>query len=85
MVFCYPIINKVSIVRHDGSVDFSLTVTAPHGVAYNIEDDTISISSCWGSRGNNVTIIDLTKRKVKKTISPGGQTIDIAATYKSLI
>ncbi|CAC5391406.1 unnamed protein product [Mytilus coruscus] len=85
MVFSYPTLNKVSIVKEDGSVDFSLSVTAAFGVVYNNEDNTIAILSSWKGLGNQITIIDLTKRKVKKTISPGGQTIEIAATNKTLL
>ncbi|CAC5425610.1 unnamed protein product [Mytilus coruscus] len=85
MVFSYPTLNKVSIIKEIGSVDFSLSVTAASGVAYNNEDNTIAISSCWGDLGNKITIIDLTKRKVEKTISPGGQIVGIVATNKTLL
>ncbi|CAG2213831.1 unnamed protein product [Mytilus edulis] len=82
MVFAYPIIDTVSIIKQDGSVDFSLSVTAASGVAYNIEDNTLAISS---SRGNEITMIDLTKQKVTKTFSPGGKTIGIVATNNKLV
>ncbi|CAG2228372.1 unnamed protein product [Mytilus edulis] len=85
MVFTYPALNKVSVVKQDGSVDFSLSVTAAYGIAYNDEDNTVAISSCWNDIGNQITIIDLTKQKVKKTITPSGQTMGIAATYKTLV
>lgn len=85
MVFTYPTINKVSVVKQDGSVDFSLSVTAAYGIAYNDTDTTLAISSCWNDIGNQITIIELTKQKVKKTITPIGQTMGIAATYKTLV
>ncbi|XP_071123313.1 uncharacterized protein [Mytilus edulis] len=84
-VFAYPASNKVTILKQDGTVDFSLNVTAAHGVAYNNEDTTIAISSCLNSQGKHITIIDLPKRKVKKTFSPGGQTTGIAVTNNTLL
>ncbi|CAC5406512.1 unnamed protein product [Mytilus coruscus] len=85
MVFTYPDLNKVSVVKQDGSVDFSVSVTAAYGVAYNDEDNTMAISSCWNDIGNQITIIDLTKQKAKTKVTPSGQTISIAPTYKTLV
>ncbi|CAG2232717.1 unnamed protein product [Mytilus edulis] len=84
-VFAYPEFDKVTVVKQDGTVDFSLNVTAASGIAYNNKDNTIAISSCWGSRGKQITIIDLFKRKVKKTFSPGGQTDGIAVTNNNCL
>ncbi|CAC5408663.1 unnamed protein product [Mytilus coruscus] len=85
MVFTYSALYKVTVVKQDGSVDFSLSVTAAYGVAYNDEVNTIAISSWWYGDGNQITIIDLTQRKLKKTFSPSGQTSGIAATNKTLL
>ncbi|XP_076115623.1 uncharacterized protein LOC143083249 [Mytilus galloprovincialis] len=84
-VFAYPDLNKVTVVKQDGTVDFVLNVTAAYGIAYNNGDNTLAISSCWGSQGKHITIIDLPKRKVKKTFSPGGQTVGIAVTNNTLL
>ncbi|XP_071121276.1 uncharacterized protein [Mytilus edulis] len=84
-VFTYPYLDKVTVVKQGGTVDFVLNITAAYGIAYNNEDTTIAISSCWGSQGKHITIIDLPKRKVKKTFSPGGQTIGIAVTNNTLL
>ncbi|CAG2232722.1 unnamed protein product [Mytilus edulis] len=84
-VFTYPELDKVTVVKQDGTVDFVLNVTAAFGIAYNNEDTTIAISSCWGRQGKHITIIDLPKRKVKKTFSPGGQTTGIAVTNNTLL
>lgn len=84
-VFTYPELNKVDIVKQDGSLDFSLHETAAYGIAYNDEDNTIAVSSRWNKIGKQITIIDLTEQKVKKTISPGGQTDGIVVTNKKLL
>ncbi|XP_071123317.1 uncharacterized protein [Mytilus edulis] len=85
-VLTYPDLNKVEIVKEDGSSDFSLNVAAAYGVAYNDADNTLAITSWWfNGVGDQITIIDLTQRKVKKTFSLGGQTTGIATTNKTLL
>ncbi|XP_052067424.1 uncharacterized protein LOC127706779 [Mytilus californianus] len=85
VVFTFPVLNKVDVVKEDGSVDFSLSVTAAYGVVYNNEDNTIAISSSWGEIGNKITTIDLKQRQPKKTFEPGGKTTGIAGTNKILL
>ncbi|XP_063400761.1 uncharacterized protein LOC134685195 [Mytilus trossulus] len=84
-VFTTPGLNKVAVVKQDGSLDFSLGLRAAHGVAYNIEDNTLAISSWWNGQGKTISIIDLTKQQVKKTLSPGGQTGGIAVKTNTLL
>ncbi|XP_071121274.1 uncharacterized protein [Mytilus edulis] len=84
-VFTYPDLDKVTVVKQDGTVDFVLNVTAANGIAYNDKDNTIAISSFWSRIGNKITIIDLFTRKVKKTFSTGGQTQGIAVTNTTLL
>ncbi|CAG2232723.1 unnamed protein product [Mytilus edulis] len=84
-VFAYPGLDKVIVVKQDGTVDFVLNITAAYGIAYNNEDNTLAISSWWRSQGKQITIIDLKGRRVKKTFSPGGQTVGIAVTNNKLL
>ncbi|XP_071123315.1 uncharacterized protein [Mytilus edulis] len=85
-VLTYPDLNKVEIVKEDGSADFSLNVTAAYGVAHNDADNTLAITSWWfNGVGDQITITDLTQRKVKKTFSLRGQTTGIATTNKTLL
>ncbi|CAG2232719.1 unnamed protein product [Mytilus edulis] len=84
-VFAYPVLNKVTVVKQDGTVDFVLNVTAAFGIAYNDKDNTLAISSWWRLQGKQITIIDLKGRRVKKTFSPGGQTDGIAVTNNTLL
>lgn len=50
IVFSYPKLNKIIVVKEDGWVDFSLSVTAAFGVAYNNEDNTLAISFSLGKK-----------------------------------
>ncbi|CAG2232721.1 unnamed protein product [Mytilus edulis] len=84
-VFTYPELDKVTVVKQDGTVDFVLNVTAAYGIAYNNENNTIAISSRWNTQGKQITLIDLKGRRVKKTFSPGGQTDGIAVTNNTLL
>ncbi|CAG2216634.1 unnamed protein product [Mytilus edulis] len=84
-VFAYPELDKVTVVKQDGTVDFVLNVTAAYGIAYNNENNTIAISSRWNTQGKQITLIDLKGRRVKKTLSPGGQTDGIAVTNNTLL
>lgn len=85
-VFTYPELDKVYIVKQDGSLDFSLREIAACCIAYNDEDNTIAMSSTgWSNIGQQITIIDLTEQKVKKIISTGGQTDSIAVTNNKLL
>ncbi|XP_063398142.1 uncharacterized protein LOC134683045 [Mytilus trossulus] len=83
-VFTYPDLNKVNVVKQDGTVELSLSVTAAYGIAYSNEDTTLAISSCWNGIGNQITMIDLPKRKVNKTFSPGGRTTGLAMINTTL-
>ncbi|XP_071123316.1 uncharacterized protein [Mytilus edulis] len=84
-VFTYPGLDKVTVVKQDGTVDFVLNVTAAYGIAYNNENNTLAISSRWNTQGKQITLIDLKGRRVKKTFSPGGQTTGIAVTNNTLL
>ncbi|CAG2232718.1 unnamed protein product [Mytilus edulis] len=85
-ILAYPDLNKVEIVKEDRSVDFSLNITAAYGVAYNDADNTLAISSWWfDGVGDQITIIDLTQRKVTKNLSLWRQTTGIATTNKTLL
>ncbi|CAG2232715.1 unnamed protein product [Mytilus edulis] len=86
-VFAYLNLNKVTVVKQDGTIDFVLNVTAAHGIAYNDKDNTIAVTSYWRNIVNQITIIDLPKREVKKTFSPGGEITGtcIAVTNNTLL
>ncbi|XP_071121518.1 putative autophagy-related protein 11 [Mytilus edulis] len=85
LAFTYYNEQRIKVFNNKGSKDFVMKMPCnPFDVVYNSEDNTLAVTSGWSEK-KCITIIDLERKQIKKTISLDSYIYGIALKDNRLI